>query len=74
MVEAQPHVFAKNFVAAVDKRIEVALEPFVILPTRITDIENRFDARAKKMTSVDLAAFRAALNKVKADVGVLQGH
>lgn len=57
-----------------DKRIKVALEPFVILPMQVVDLENRFDGQAKEMTGVDLATFKDALDKVKAEVRVLQQH
>lgn len=46
----------------------------MILPARVTDLENRFDARAKKMTGADLAVFRATLNKVNTDVGMIWKH
>ncbi len=43
-------------------------------PEWVTDLENRFDARAKEILEVDLARFRVALDKVKADVRVLHQH
>lgn len=41
------------------------------LPEWVTDLENYFDAWAKKISGVDLSKFRAALDKVKTDVRVL---
>ncbi|XP_047267565.1 uncharacterized protein LOC124897991 [Capsicum annuum] len=39
-----------------------------------TQFGNRFNSQAKEMTGVDLAIFRAMLDKVKPEVGVLQQH
>lgn len=44
------------------------------LPGWVAGLENRFDVQAKKISWDDLAKFRADLNKVKVDVGVLQQH
>lgn len=44
------------------------------LPVRVEDLENRFDTRARDMTDVYLATFRDALDKVKAEFGMLQQH
>ncbi|XP_047253590.1 uncharacterized protein LOC124887723 [Capsicum annuum] len=42
--EAHLYAFAKQLAATVDKRIKVALEPFMTLPGRVAELKNRFDA------------------------------
>ena len=57
-----------------DKRIKAVLEPFMTLTVRVANLENKFDTGARKMIGVDLDTFRAALDKVKAEVRILQQH
>ncbi|XP_047262147.1 uncharacterized protein LOC124898600 [Capsicum annuum] len=58
----------KRFKAVLDP----TLEPFMTLPVRVADLENRFNTRAREMIDTDIATFRDALYKVKAEVGILQ--